>query len=426
MQRGKQCCLIASVLAASLGPARTVLAQDDWDEAPVEIHGFLEAAGAARVVSDPVQPDDFVLGEARFRLDLSHYGDRASLTFKGDFIADAITDEVEIDIRQASITLRLADWLDARVGRQVLTWGTGDFIFINDLFPKDFVSFFIGRDDEFLKAPSNALKLTFYSGLASLDIVWTPIFAPDRGITGERLSFFDPSTGGPVSATTMGQPVEPLLPAKELGNGELAGRVFRTVGGYELALYGYLGFTKRPLAFDVEASRPTYSPLNVYGASVRGSLLRGVANVEGAYYDSKDGEGGDPNVPNSEIRGLVGYERELFANFGLGLQYFLEWTLDYDRLIANSATPRFELDEVRHTFTTRLTYRLRLQTLTLSLFAFVSPSDDDAYLRPSLSYRWTDAVTITAGGNIMFGERTGFFGQLEDNTNVYLRIRYGF
>jgi hypothetical protein len=413
-------------LAAGLGAARTVPAQDDWDEIPVEIHGFLEAAGAARVVSDPVQPDDFLLGEARFRLDLSHYEARTDLTFKADFIADAISDEVVIDIRQASITLRLADWLDARVGRQVLTWGTGDLIFINDLFPKDFVSFFIGRDDEFLKAPSNSLKTTFYSGLADLDIVWTPIFAPDLGITGERLSFFDPSTGGKVSATTMGQPLEPLLPPKELGNGELAGRAFRTFGGYEVALYGYVGFTKQPLAFDEEADRPTYSPLNVYGASVRGNLLRGIANVEGGYYDSEDDEGNDPNVPNSQIRGLAGYERELFADFGLGLQYFLEWIQDYDQLIASSAWPQFEPDELRHTFTTRLTYRLLLQTLTLSLFAFVSPSDEDAYLRPSLSYGWTDAVTITVGGNILFGDETGFFGQLQDNTNAYLRIRYSF
>jgi hypothetical protein len=426
MQLVKQCCLVAWGLVAGLGLARTGLGQDLWDEAAVEIHGFLEAAGAARVVSDPVQPDDFVLGEARFRLDLSHYAARTDLTFKGDFIADAVSDEVEIDIRQASIGLRLADWLDARVGRQVLTWGTGDFVFINDLFPKDFVSFFVGRDDEFLKAPSNSLKLTFYSGLANLDVVWTPIFAPDRGITGERLSFFDPSTGGSVSATTMGQPLEPLLPAKELGNGELAGRVFRTVGGYELALYGYLGFTKRPLAYEEGADLPTYSGMNVYGASVRGSLLRGIATVEGAYYDSEDDEGDDPNVPNSQMQGLVGYERELFANFGLGMQYILEWIQDYDRLIANSPTPQFEPNELRHTFTTRLTYRLLLQTLTLSLFAFVSPSDEDAYLRPSLSYKWSDAVTITAGGNIMFGEETGFFGQLEGNTNVYLRIRNSF
>ncbi len=414
------------LVAAALGTGGTAVAQEEWADIPVEIHGFAEAATAARLTGDTRQPDDFLLGEARFRLDLSHFADGTHLSFKGDLTADAISDEVEIDIRQAVITLRAAEWLDVRVGRQVLTWGTGDFVFLNDLFPKDFVSFFIGREDEFLKAPSNAVKFTFYSNLASLDFVWTPIFEPDRFITGERLTFFDPATPGLVSATTMGQPLQSVRPAKELDSSELAVRVFRTLGGYELALYGYVGYTKQPLAFDISRNMPTHSRLAAYGASVRGALLGGVASVEGVYYASEDDEGNDANIPNSEIRGLVGYEHELFANFTTGFQYYLEWTQDYDGLIANSPAPQFESDEARHTFTTRLTYQLRQQTLTLSLFAFASPSDEDAHLRPALVHKASDAVTITAGANIMLGSEPAFFGQLESNSNGYLRVRYSF
>ena len=112
------------------------------------------------------------------------------------------------------------------------------------------MSFFVGRDDEFLKAPSNAVKGIWYPGPVTLDVVRTPVFEPDRFITGERLSFFDPSEPGLVSAETMGQPFTAAPPAKQVGNGELAGRISGTVGGYELALYGYAGFTKSPLAFD--------------------------------------------------------------------------------------------------------------------------------------------------------------------------------
>lgn len=402
------------------------MAQEDWEDLPVEIHGFAEAAAASRVTGDPLQPDDFILAEARFRLDLSHYADRAQLSFKGDLTADAIRDEVEIDIRQALITLRATEWLDVRAGRQVLTWGTGDFVFLNDLFPKDFVSFFVGREDEFLKAPSNSVKFTFYSGPANLDLVWTPIFEPDRFITGERLSFFNPATPGLVSATTMGRPLQSVRPAKELDNGELAARIFRTVGSYELALYGYVGFTKQPLAFDIARNMPAHSRLAAYGASVRSSMLGGVANVEGVYYASEDDDGSDANIPNSQMRALVGYERELFANFTTGFQYYLEWTQDYDGLTANSPAPQFEPDEARHTLTSRLTYRLRQQTLTLSLFAFVSPSDEDAHLRPALIHKSSDAVTVAAGANIMLGDDPTFFGQLKNNSSGYLRVRYSF
>ena len=95
-------------------------------------------------------------------------------------------------------------------------------------------------------------------------------------------------------------------------------------------------------------------------------------------------------------------------------------------LLANSSTPEFEPDEARHTFTVRSTYRLRQQTLLLSLFAFLSPSDEDIHLRPSFTYKWSDAVTLVAGANIMAGDEAGFFGQLQNNSNGYIRIRYGF
>jgi hypothetical protein len=129
---------------------------------------------------------------------------------------------------------------------------------------------------------------------------------------------------------------------------------------------------------------PTFSRLSAYGASVRGTVAGGIGNVEGSYYDSRDDRAGtDPNVPNSQIRGLLGYEHEVVANFTLGLQYFLDWTLEYNELIAASPNPQFEPDELRHTFTLRTTHRFRRDTVILSLFAFVSPSDEDTHLRPS-------------------------------------------
>ena len=400
--------------------------EDDWDEEeglPVEIHGFVEGALARRVKEDAVQSDDFLLGEARFRLDLSYFSDRVDLAFKGDFVADGVADEIDGDLRLATVTLRALDWLDIRAGRQVLTWGTGDLVFLNDLFPKDFVSFFIGRDDEFLKGPSTSLKLTFYSGLANLDVVWSD-FAPDRFITGERLSFFDPEVPGLVSAETMGGPLE-SSPSNDIG--ELALRAFRNVRGYELAAYGYVGFFKQPVGFDSEEDLATHPRLAVYGGSVRGNFVGGVTNFEGAYYDSLDDQAGeDPNVPNSQMRGLVGYERELFQNFTAGFQYYVEWTLDYDRLIASSSWPQFEPPERRHLFTTRLTHRLLQQTLTLSLFIFTAPWDGDGYLKPQLTYNWTDAMAIAGGANILFGPDPTFFGQIENNSNVFFRVRYSF
>ncbi len=35
-------------------------------------------------------------------------------------------------------------WLDLRLGRQIITRGVGDLVFINDVFPKDWSAFFPG------------------------------------------------------------------------------------------------------------------------------------------------------------------------------------------------------------------------------------------------------------------------------------------
>lgn len=404
---------------AALSPAEARAQYDD-----VEVHGFVEFGAGARVVADALQPDDILLEEARLQLDLAHYGERAEMAFKGDFVSDALTGDVDIDVRQAVISLRATSWLDVRAGRQVLTWGTGDLVFLNDLFPKDFVSFFIGRDDEYLKAPANALRLTFYSPIANLDVVATPVFEPDRAITGDRISYFDPGSGELMSASSS-QLMPPVRPAKELRNGELALRAFRNVSGYELALYAYTGFTKQPTASDGQGA-PVHSRLAVYGASARGAAAGGIANVEAAYYDGADDVGDAPTVPNSQVRALVGYSREVAPDLTGGLQYYAERTLDHERLLMASSAPALEPSELRHVVTGRLTYRLLQQTLTASIFAFASPNDGDAHLRPAFSYDWSDALSVTGGANVMLGDQHTFFGQLSRASNVYMRARYSF
>ena len=76
--------------------------------------------------------------------------------------------------------------------------------------------------------------------------------------------------------------------------------------------------------------------------------------------------------------------------------------------------------------TTRLTWRLMQDTLTLSLFGFIALEDNDTYWRPAVTRQWTDNVSVALGANVMTGDQETFFGQLENNSNIYLRFRYSF
>jgi hypothetical protein len=84
-------------------------------------------------------------------------------------------------------------------------------------------------------------------------------------------------------------------------------------------------------------------------------------------------------------------------------------------------------DQDRHVLTLRLTQLAMNQNLALSLFTYWSPSDADAYLRPLVEYKPTDELKLFVGANIFSGrDEHTFFGQFEDNTNVYAGVRYSY
>ena len=105
-----------------------------------------------------------------------------SFDAKGDLILDAVADEVDTDLRQLRLTFAPGRPIDLQVGRQVMTWGTGDLLFINDLFPKDWQSFFIGGTRSTSRRRRTPLRLGWFAGKVNLDLVYTPQFEPDRYI----------------------------------------------------------------------------------------------------------------------------------------------------------------------------------------------------------------------------------------------------
>lgn len=400
--------------------------EDDWDEnaAGLEWTGFVEAGFGQRTGSSPFHADDKTLSDLRARLETEWIGDAFELTFKGEILYDDVDSADEYELRDLNLLTSPGDSLDIKLGRQVLTWGTGDLLFLNDLFPKSWVSFFAGRDDEYLKAPSDAVRVTWYRDLVNLDFVWTPEFEPDDYLTGRRFSFFSPLAGAIVAPSP---PLSAEPPKDDFESAELALRLFRTVGSAEYAVYFYRGFFKRPLGVS-ETFQPDFPPLSAYGASLRRPLASGLFNAELAYHDSRDdAPGKNPSIPNDQLRVLLGYEFEAAARFNVGFQYYLEWTQDHDELLPNSFAPAYEPDEHRHVLTNRMTYRMNQDRLTLSMFTFYSPSDDDYYVRPSVSFRYSDQWTLTGGANLFGGKQDHtFFGQLEDNSNAYLRVRFNF
>ncbi len=450
--------MISSVNAANVTNA---VAEDDWaddswgdDEwqeqasSAWQFSGFAEL-GQGNFLQDNIVDSSSSLSELRARAEISYSAKTFEFNASGDLLHDQVISDTQWQTRELTLSASPFSMLDVKIGRQVLTWGTGDYLFLNDLFAKDWQSFFSGRDDEYLKAPSNSVRLTAYASDFSFDFAWTPTFTPDNYLTGERFAFYSPISGENIA------PGDDFLVEQTRGD-QFSLRIATTKQGVEYAVYGYKGYWTTPVGFkasDTSAANtfnaniikgnvvPTdnqhisaYFPeMNSFGASMRMPLGKGLFNSEFAYYNSvEDSQGDKANIANSQLRILVGYEQELAKDFTASMQYYLEQTLDYQAYqqsypqsnpLYNSAEDEL-VDEFRQVLTMRLRYATMQQKLTYNLFAFYSPTDHDSYLKPSLNYRYSDQVSFSAGANLFFGEQAHtFFAQHKDNSNAWLRLR---
>ena len=96
-----------------------------FSDLPIEIHGFYDSRGGYRLRKDKYQKDMSIM-EDRLQLDMSSYPEWGDLKVKGDVIGDWVTERGDFDLREANIFVSPLDFMDLKVGRQTLTWGTGD------------------------------------------------------------------------------------------------------------------------------------------------------------------------------------------------------------------------------------------------------------------------------------------------------------
>lgn len=402
----------------------------DWDMAAQEAspwRGFIEAAASRRINADPALDSRNTLEDLRLQLSWDKRLDASDISVTADLYYDGVKDNFEFQLRegywQGSLSV-LGEWgrnIDLKVGQQILTWGTGDYLFLNDLFAKDYQSFFSGRDDAYLKAPSLSARLSAFFDWVNVDVVLTPRFTPDTYINGDYFSFFNPFIGDNIA------PGFSVVDSNRPDRPEWAVRLYKSINGIDVAMYGYRGFHKSPNSFD-NTGRPRFARLNVTGASAIWPALDGLMKAEVAVYNSLDDTKGDePFTPNDQSRFLLGYERELIANLTGSVQWYLEHNDDYGLLLSASPWPDYEPNQNRQVLTAQFNYRLMRDTLTLNWFIFHSPTEDDGYSRLRVTYSPVDDWSLSAGTNLFYGDAPyTFFGQFKDASNVFAAYRYYF
>src|SRR4030067_2038503 len=147
----------------------------------LDFHGFLQGNYSYRT-SDThcsgAAPCDkyWLLIEERVQLRPSYEDSSGIFAAKAklDFFHDASVDgDFDMDVREGYFTLQGSS-SDAKIGRQIVTWGRGDLVFINDVFPKAWTAFITGMPIEYLKKGIDGAKLGLYSNAVNGELIIIP------------------------------------------------------------------------------------------------------------------------------------------------------------------------------------------------------------------------------------------------------------
>jgi len=336
--------------------------------------------------------------------------------------------EPEIGLREAYIDLYFSS-MDIRIGKQAIVWGEAEGAFITDIVsPQDLRSFILADFTE-IRMGVPAVKVDYFTGPLTFEAVWLPRFVPNNQPDVESIWF----------TKQMMIMNNPDLPGDGLENSEVFGKVSYFGPTFNGELMAGYAWDDNPVLKGGSPIDPVGTPpaalherYTVVGGSFSTTVGSVVLRSEAAAYLDKAFTGlENPGTPSAtfatgehhQLHGLAGLDWSLFG-VDMSAQYILQYIHDYAASLV--------ADEYDHTVTFRMRDSNMAETLTWELFAYLGfdPEDlensTDALLRPSLTYRIEDGVEIETGAEVFLGDETGKFGQYEDNTMVYVSLRWYF
>jgi len=396
----------------------------------------LDINGYARTYLGVMTNDnyDYSINQNTLDLKLKRSDDNVSF-FANPFIYQYPNQDVQLGLREAYMDVYF-DNMDLRIGKQQIIWGKADGMFITDIVsPKDLGEFLL-RDFDEIRTGITSLKANYYLGDNTVEMVWIPTFTPT--IMPDETSIWSRIPEFPLPITIDESQKE--VPGRlENSEGFIKFSGMSSLVDYEI-MAGIMWADDPTLHISpiVEQGNPQplglmltpkHHQLTLAGGSFSSELGGFIFRGEGAYYMGKQFSALNPdqmNLPTSLAeKDYVHYL--LGADFSIGTtrfstQFIQRAIMDYDDMIVQ--------EELDNTMTFLANRTFLQETLTLQLFGYVGLNNEDALIRPSLTYDVADGFEILAGANIFIkndeSETTGLFGRYDDNDMVFVKVKYSF
>ena len=352
-----------------------------------------------------------VLGELLYE---RRFGERVSATARVEAYHDGAISEGAVKLREGFTDWSPTSVLNLKLGRQVLTWGVSDYLYVNDVFPKNYDAFFTGAGFDRMKEPVDAARLAVHATTADFEAVLSRS-------KGDKMPNADRFVGMAMA--------KPAVADDGANHGaDVALKASTHASGWDVAAYGALFESREERLYmgssGLRSDRPRTRHL---GLSMAGNFAGGLVWSEGAIRNT---HGNQTSVVNrqflpSAYKLIGGYSREVGQEITASAQLQLEGPGSRSRYLDSLAPGVRPLKSVISTLHLRVQSRWINQTLGAGAQLFVS-NEGDSHLNPYVSWSPADGWTFEGGANVFNGRPDTRYGAFKDDSNVYVLGRFSF
>lgn len=371
-----------------------------------------------------------------FNLNLEHSQDNVAFKIN-PLIYQYANKEPIFGIREAYLDI-FFDSMDFRIGKQQIIWGKADGVFITDIVsPKNLDEFLLPDFDE-IRIGTTSLKANYYYGNSAFELVLIPAFTSTKLAEAPSLWARTPDFSESVEIVN---DYSKKAIKQSLENSEAFFKFFgvSSLLDYEL-MAGYawdddptmyitpeFGVVNGAPALTKVTLAPQHNRLSILGASISADVMGYVIRTEAAYYGGKNFSAINATSLPFDIKEKDYLHYLIGTDFSIGetklsAQFMQEYILDYNEAIVQPEYSNMATFLAMRSFIN--------ETLTLQLFTYYDITNEDALIRPTISYDLADGFEILGGANIFMAginnDYTSYFGYFDDNDMVYLKLKYSF
>jgi len=366
----------------------------------------------------------------RLQLTLTRsFGDRAALFAAFDFNYDATQATQEAwNTRQSGLTIYPVEayldlyfsWLDVRIGKQFIFWGTTDWINPTDnINPWDYLN--ISAEIEDYRIPLWAAKANLYLGNWTIEGVWLPEFQPHQ--------LTDPPNFD----------IRTVTPLPQLSYFQGGIRVQNQLWNINFSFSYFQGYDKWP-SYYVPPFQPMYRKIlmfkkfywtQIWGIDFVTTMGKLALKGEMAYTSTTDKDGTDPAIRNPQFQSVLGLDYNVTDRLTLNLQWVQTRLFYYNRSLEVAAAQAMHRDvrsvplSVEHAASARVQWT-PIDFLTLQIISVYNFRYGDFFVLPILSYDLADGIRLYGGATFFSGPAYSTFGRSKDYSRAFVELKFSF